>query len=58
MQWIEKRNPRDAFDFAKRPYRSHDFARSIVVILDNSTRRRPEEILSDFAIALNRPSVN
>ena len=58
MQWIEKINPRDTFDFAKRPYRSHDFARSIVAIPNNSTRRRPEEILSDFAIALKRPSVN
>jgi len=58
VQWIEKRNLRDTFDFAKRPNRSQDFARSIVAIPDNSTGRRPEEISSDFAIALKRPSVN
>lgn len=58
MQWIEKRNHRDTFDFPIRPNISQDFARSIVAIPDNSTRRRPEEISSDFAIALKRPSVN
>lgn len=58
MQWIEKRNRRDTFDFVRRPNRSQDLARSIVVIPDNSMRRRPEEILSDFAITPKRPSVN